>query len=88
MRTRIVRGLGVSLLSQEITIWDIEHNEVSEMLRMLADRGMLANRDFEFGYYPAFANSERGLPHRRSVVFRFPDSATATWFALRYGTAS
>jgi hypothetical protein len=75
-------------LTEEITIWDIEHNEVSEMLAMLADRGLVANRDFEFEYRPAFANSERGLPHRRSVVFRFPDSATATWFALRYGISS
>ena len=72
-------------MSQDITIWDIEHNEVSEMLRMLADRGMVANRDFEFEYYPAFANLERGGPNRRSVVFRFPDSAAATWFALKYG---
>ena len=71
-------------MSQDITIWDIEHNEVSEMLRMLADRGMVANRDFEFGYHPAFVNLERGGPNRRSVVFRFPDTATATWFALKY----
>jgi len=88
VRARIVWRLGVPLLSQDITIWDIEHNEVSEMLRMLADRGMVANRDFEFGYYPAFANLERGGPNRRSVVFRFPDTATATWFALKYGISS
>jgi hypothetical protein len=73
-------------LSSDITIWDIDHNEVSELLKVLADRGLVANRDFEFGYYPAFANHERGLPHRRSVVFRFQDSPHATWFALKYGS--
>ena len=52
---------------------------------MLADRGLVANRDFEFGYHPAFANLERGGPNRRSVVFRFPDTAAATWFALKFG---
>jgi hypothetical protein len=75
---------GAEPLTREITIWDIEHHEVSEMLRMLADRGLVANRDFEFGYHPAFVNLERGGPNRRSVVFRFPDSATATWFCLKY----
>lgn len=79
-----MRRLGVSLLSPDITIWDIDHHQVSLLLTALADRGLLANRDFEFGYYPAFANHERGLPHRRSAVFRFQDMAHATWFALKY----
>lgn len=72
-------------MTVDITIWDIDHNEVSQLLSDLAERGLKANRDFEFGYYPAFANYERGLSNRRSVVFRFTDGANATWFALRYG---
>jgi hypothetical protein len=72
-------------LSPDITIWDIEYNEVSEMLKMLAERGLVANRDFEFEYHPAFANHDRGLPHRRSAVFRFQDMSHATWFVLKYG---
>lgn len=68
-----------------VTVWDIEHNEVSEMLAMLAKQGYQANQHFEFRFYPAFANHDRGLSHRRSAEFSFQDSALATWFSLRYG---
>jgi hypothetical protein len=85
VRARKLWRLGVSLLSPDITIWDIYYHQVSELLKVLADRGLVANRDFEFSYYPAFANYERGLSNRRSAVFRFTDDANATWFALRYG---
>jgi hypothetical protein len=68
-----------------VVIWDIDHNGVSTLLEQLAGQGLVANRDFEFGFYPGFANHERGLPHRRSVEFRFHDAAWATWFQLRFG---
>ena len=68
----------------DVTIWDIEHDEVSDMLGWLAARDLQANRDFEFEFRPGFLNYEKTGQHRRSVTFRFPDSATATWFALRY----
>ena len=68
----------------DVTIWDIEHDEVSHMLGWLAARDLQANRDFEFEFRPGFLNYEKTGQHRRSVTFRFPDSATATWFALRY----
>jgi hypothetical protein len=79
-----MRRLGVSLLSNDVVIWDMDHNEVSELLTMLMDQGLQANRDFEFEFRPGFLNYQRGLPHRKSVTFRFQDPAWATWFQLRY----
>jgi len=76
---------GASLSTHDIVIWDIDHNGVSALLTLLADQDLVANRDFEFRFYPGFANHERGLPHRRSVEFRFHDARWATWFQLRYG---
>ena len=73
-----------AMFEHDITIWDIEHDEVSDMLAWLAERDLQANRDFEFEFRPGFLNYERTGQHRRSVTFRFPDSATATWFHLRY----
>jgi hypothetical protein len=67
-----------------VTIWDIDHNGVSTLLEQLAGQGLVANRDFEFGFYPGFANYERGLPHRRSAEFRFHDARWATWFQMRH----
>lgn len=73
-----------SQFEHHITIWDLEYHEVSDMLGWLAARDLQANRDFEFEFRPGFLNYEKTGQHRRSVTFRFPDSATATWFHLKY----
>lgn len=73
-------------MTDDIVIWDINHHEVSELLVLLAQQGLEANRDFEFGFHPAFVNRERGLADRRSAMFRFRDPIWATWFQLKYAT--
>ena len=77
-----------AMFEHDVTIWDIEHDEVSELLGWLAARDLQANRDFEFEFRPGFLNYEKTGQHRRSVTFRFPDSSTATWFHLRYQNTS
>lgn len=67
-----------------VKVPDVSVDGMLKIVYDLKNQGYIANKEFEFAYYPPNYDFFSGVGDKSYVVFSFEDEQLATWFSLKY----
>ena len=69
-----------------VTLYNKTSAEISQIVRELKEKGLVANEHYEFRFFPA--SWEQEPPHRlekeKKTEFTFKDNKYSTWLILKW----
>ena len=69
-----------------VTLYNKTSAEISQIIRELKEKGLVANEHYEFRFFPSVWEQE--LPHRleeeKKTEFTFKENKYATWLLMKW----